>query len=64
MKIPKSKIFNGKRYTIHKGGQAVNISKQPQTMNARLIRYQDGEDARVANINGKYVIYTRKRRSK
>lgn len=61
MKIPKSKVFNGKRYTIHKSGQAVNISKQPQTMNARLIRYQDGVDARVVKVNGKYVIYTRKR---
>ena len=62
MKIPKTKIFNGKKYTIHKSGQAVNISKQPQTMNTRLIRYQDRVDARVAKINGKYVIYTRKRK--
>lgn len=62
MKIPKTKIFNGKKYTIYKSGQAVNISKQPQIMNTRLIRYQDRVDARVVKINGKYVIYTRKRK--
>ncbi len=61
MKIPKTKIFNGKKYTIYKSDQAVNIRKQPQTMNARLIRFQDDKDARVVNVNGKFVIYTRKR---
>lgn len=57
MKIPKTKIFNGKKYTL----RSTNISKQPQTMNARLDRYQNREDARVVYINGQYALYFRKR---
>lgn len=58
MVIPKKKRFNGKTYKL----RSTNIQKQPQTMNARLDRYQNYEDARVVKIGEKYALYYRKRK--